>query len=607
MKPRGGTVEVRCRVEYCSGLPRPIATAWITAARDGDMATVKALLRDVGGGGTTQHDDAQQSAAAITRGGDDAGGLRHRLLHYSGAGLTIGFVGNTALHWAAANGDAPMVAELVRAGAAVNAQNNGGSTPLHTACAHRRADIVALLLAHGASTTQVDCCGETPRDVLLTNRSTSMRTPSARGAPAPAFQPGIKASGRDLTAVAALLDVAGLADALKSVSNTTTWRPVDMRRLVGIAATLGWIHATTCDGTDRAQLVAKTQEILRALQQRQKAAESAERLCSQLQRDAFRRKEEFERLYADRRAADDENAEAEAEAEAGEGSRALPRRGSGGDGPREPSSSISVFDEESRRAAATAKAKGNEAFAAGDYRQAVRYYTVAVGIDPRDATFYSNRCAAYLKLAEEEEEEVERAKGAEEQTGGRGTAAAAGRNSRHDARGGPPSSSSLSNRVALLALQDAKDAVALKPDWAKAYHRLGHACLRVGREDEAIEAFQEGLSLAPGDDALSEGLMCALKRAASASPPPDYSDPRPTAPVGATPTPTSETLRRSNETTIPQPGGGGKRPWFDCPICENRTRDRVDSPCCGRALCGTCLKRKVDPALKRCPFHCHDA
>ena len=49
----------------------------------------------------------------------------------------------------------------------------------------------------------------------------------------------------------------------------------------------------------------------------------------------------------------------------------------------------------------------------------------------------------------------------------------------------------------------------------------------------------------------------------------------------------------------------GRRPWFDCPLCENRTRDRAEmGQCCGASLCGTCLNRKVfgGSGPFTCPF-----
>ena len=51
---------------------------------------------------------------------------------------------------AAVTGHAPVITELIKAGADVNATDDDGSAPLHYAVHSRDEDCVALLLAHGA-------------------------------------------------------------------------------------------------------------------------------------------------------------------------------------------------------------------------------------------------------------------------------------------------------------------------------------------------------------------------------------------------------------------------------------------------------------------------
>ena len=73
--------------------------------------------------------------------------------------------GHTPLMWAISVGDAGMTAELLRAGADVNARRPDGTTALHTAAASdARADCVRMLLAAGADPTARDREGKTAGD-----------------------------------------------------------------------------------------------------------------------------------------------------------------------------------------------------------------------------------------------------------------------------------------------------------------------------------------------------------------------------------------------------------------------------------------------------------
>ena len=74
-------------------------------------------------------------------------------------------LGNTALHWACANGRADAARWLLsQPDADVCWRNHGGGTPLHSAAAHARAEVVALLLEHGADASCTDENKDTPRD-----------------------------------------------------------------------------------------------------------------------------------------------------------------------------------------------------------------------------------------------------------------------------------------------------------------------------------------------------------------------------------------------------------------------------------------------------------
>jgi stress-induced-phosphoprotein 1 len=119
------------------------------------------------------------------------------------------------------------------------------------------------------------------------------------------------------------------------------------------------------------------------------------------------------------------------------------------------------------------KAQGNKALQAGNYDEAIDCYTRAIELDQSNHVFFSNRSAAYLM--------------------------------KHDASS---------------ALRDAEKCVSLNPSWAKGYSRKGAALHSLKRYDDAIAAYQEGLKVAPGDQALLSGLQEVQHAKEAASPPP---------------------------------------------------------------------------------------
>jgi len=112
-----------------------------------------------------------------------------------------------------------------------------------------------------------------------------------------------------------------------------------------------------------------------------------------------------------------------------------------------------------KAAAAEAKAKGNAAFSAKQYQDAIGHFTEAIAHDPTDHVFFSNRSACYSSVEKYSE-----------------------------------------------ALEDANQCVKLRPDWAKGYTRKGLAEYFLGKHDEAEATYKKGLELAPGDAALAGGL-----------------------------------------------------------------------------------------------------
>ena len=66
------------------------------------------------------------------------------------------------------------------------------------------------------------------------------------------------------------------------------------------------------------------------------------------------------------------------------------------------------------------------------------------------------------------------------------------------------------------ALEDALASLRLHRGWAKGYARQGAALHGLGRFDEAVRAYEEGIRVEPGNVALEQGLGDALRRRAAA-------------------------------------------------------------------------------------------
>lgn len=125
-----------------------------------------------------------------------------------------------------------------------------------------------------------------------------------------------------------------------------------------------------------------------------------------------------------------------------------------------------------------AKAKGNAAFSAGNYDDAIRHFTTAIELSPDNHVLYSNRSAAYASLNQFTE-----------------------------------------------ALSDAKKTVELKPDWPKGYSRLGAAQLGLHNYSDAVSAYKKGLELDPNNEGLQSGLKDARSAASKSRGPPPSSSP----------------------------------------------------------------------------------
>jgi histone-lysine N-methyltransferase SETD3 len=105
------------------------------------------------------------------------------------------------------------------------------------------------------------------------------------------------------------------------------------------------------------------------------------------------------------------------------------------------------------------KDKGNKAFQAGDYTEALDLYSKAIAEDEKNHALYSNRSATYVALKRYPE-----------------------------------------------ALADAEQCVKLAPEWARGWQRKGDALEALLRYPEAYEAYRKGLELDAGDKNLKEAV-----------------------------------------------------------------------------------------------------
>lgn len=109
------------------------------------------------------------------------------------------------------------------------------------------------------------------------------------------------------------------------------------------------------------------------------------------------------------------------------------------------------------------KVKGNDAFKAKRYQEAIDWYTKAIAVDPNceaAGALYSNRAASWQGLNKFEK-----------------------------------------------AAEDADLCIKVRPDWLKGYFRKGVAMQSLGRFDDAQKAFQLALKVEPKNEEVMERLQ----------------------------------------------------------------------------------------------------
>ncbi|TPX55954.1 hypothetical protein PhCBS80983_g04906 [Powellomyces hirtus] len=105
------------------------------------------------------------------------------------------------------------------------------------------------------------------------------------------------------------------------------------------------------------------------------------------------------------------------------------------------------------------KTRGNQAFSAGQFEEAIQHFSSAIELDPSNHVLYSNRSASYSSLKNYQQ-----------------------------------------------ALLDANKTVELKPDWPRGYSRKGAALHGLGELPEAADAYKAGLQVDPNNAQLKKAL-----------------------------------------------------------------------------------------------------
>jgi ankyrin repeat protein len=385
-------------------IEKDVGRAWLEAARCGDAALLTRML-------------AQEP----------------RLLYYWGAGTNFGFTGHSALHWAAAKGHAAALRVLLAAGAHPDVPNNGGARALHAAAANDQVECVRILLLEGGAAPALrNGLEETPRELALQ-------------------------SGYSDTAMA--IEAAARASVLRELLSADDAPS-------GVAVVRAAQAALTAAGqdvralTERADLLAAARELVQSLprlarQPGDRVAVPQPKPAAPVVQPPAPPAAAHMPHSAPQPTAHAPSEDAVAVPAAAPPPPRAPPSGDDSDGDdRDPTAAATV-----KLHADAAKARGNAAFAAGQFVRAITAYSMALRLDRGNAVLLSNRSAAR---------------------------AAAG-----DYAG---------------ALEDADRAVRASPKWGKAHARRGAALVGLGQAGEAVKAYLAGLAAEPGAEYLREGL-----------------------------------------------------------------------------------------------------
>ena len=345
------TPEVAAATRAVNAIDKSDVRRWLDASRSGDLAILRAM----------------HAANPST-------------LHAWGKGTSLGFTGNSAMHWAAAKGHVDVIRWLLSQGASPDARNNADSTPSHSAAgAGQKEALRALLLEGGADASLRNGLDETPRDVAVGRRA------------------------GDGESVAAVIDLCTRAAQLANEPDDARWSIKTVRAVLQLAGVDARGFA------ERNEFVGAARAVLETLPKRIEPPGGKRATLPSL----FARPEPegmppivvevVQMVQTEDAASKISRKPAPAPAPAP------------GPAPADDGSGSSSEDEDSKaanlaRMSAEAKRKGNEAFAAGDYAKAAKQFTMAIRMDKKNHVLFSNRSAARCGLGKFEEalEDAER-------------------------------------------------------------------------------------------------------------------------------------------------------------------------------------------------------
>jgi hypothetical protein len=272
------------------------------------------------------------------------------LIWYRGQTTSAGFVGHSALHWAAAKGHVECLLALIAAGADIHAKNRGGTTVLHTAAMNDSIKCVEILLRCGANPLMVDDGGEKAEEAARRRGKVGAANAIAH----------FVSSGKKIEGAAGVCGTATQASKLRAWVRTFN------------DAKEQWVTARRTQRGGSGQV----DDSAPAASDSHSASHHAHSL------DA---------LEQPRR-----------------GQPVVPQQKPGGGGatsrrPREAkesadsssSSDDAVSGDKAKSRIEGLSAKGNQAFAKKDYKAAISAYSVAINLDKGNEKLLSNRSAAY--------------------------------------------------------------------------------------------------------------------------------------------------------------------------------------------------------------------